>query len=159
MTYHLPAEACALVSSATIDTYAPGAKCGRTERPRAPRDVTQKISSHWRTGSASTESPRIWVAVVLSDIAPGRYAATKDEEVDRFSTLYTVVTSTPVDLGEQGYLISGTSRIEAGLADAQITARLGNAVIDVYFQGYDSTAVSEAAAKAVVADIVNNLAR
>ncbi|MEU6583029.1 hypothetical protein [Nocardia sp. NPDC046763] len=160
-TYQSPTDECALISPAVLTTYTPGAACKRTPTvPMAHGEFTRSPS--W-TVDAPTHPASIQVDLRITSAAAKSYANAKSSFLDRYGPQLTKPKSAdinPSDLGPQvqeAFVISGASVGFPGRADSRLIMRAGNAVVEVAFNDWTSPDASEAAVKAIAADLITNL--
>lgn len=161
-TYRDTSDECTLVSAALLSRYTPGAPCKRTPTMTLnPDEVTHTPS--WTTVDSVTHPTSIQVVLRLAATAPAMYTKAQSSLSDVYQPQLNESKSTEVGADELGskvqsaVLVSGSPKAIPGRSDARLILRSGNAVVDVVVNDWTSAAASEAAAKAIAADVVANL--
>lgn len=161
-TYRNPSDECTLVSAALLSRYTPGAPCKRTPTMTLnPDEVTHTPS--WTTVDSVTHPVGIQVVLRLASTAPAMYTKAQSSLSDVYQAQLNESKSTEVGADELGskvqsaVMVSGSPKAIPGRSDARLILRSGNAVVDVVVNDWTSAAASEAAAKAIAADVVANL--
>ncbi|WP_433591327.1 hypothetical protein [Nocardia sp. CA-145437] len=161
-TYHDTSDECTLVSAALLSRYTPGAQCRRTPTMTLnPDEVTHTPS--WTTADSVTHPVSIQVVLRMAAGSPAMYSRAQSSLSDVYQPQLNESKSieiTPAELGskvQSAVMVSGSPKAIPGRSDARLILRSGNAVVDVVVNDWNGAAASEAAAKAIAADVVANL--
>lgn len=148
---------CNLVSESVLNTYVPGARCTTQAFAGITQKGVQSSNPNWVVESSAQEPNAIQLILTLSNTAPQSFAEARETNITGFTGIHKDPTTTAIEIGDEAYLLTGTSNYGTPGADARIVARSGNAIIDVTFKGFVNVPTSSDAVKAIATNILSNL--